>query len=51
MSHLAVIDMQRVFGDPGSPWQADDAGHRKALDIMALYGPLITVVTVGELFG
>jgi nicotinamidase-related amidase len=30
---------------------ADDASHARALDVMALYGPLIRIITVDQLIG
>ena len=45
MSHppgcLAVIDMQRVFGEPGSPWLAPRFGEivKPVRDLVAAFGP------------
>jgi len=56
----AVIDMRRVFAEPGSPWATPRyaeaaAGERRllpaygeALHVRDLYRPLIRVTTVDE---
>ena len=38
---LAVIDMQRVFGEPGSPWLAPRFGEivKPVRDLVAVFGP------------
>jgi len=38
---LAVIDMQRVFGEPGSPWLAPRFGEivKPVRDLVAAFGP------------
>ena len=41
MGCLAVIDMQRVFGEPGSAWLAPRFGEivKPVRDLVAAFGP------------
>lgn len=49
---LAAADAGRFVTVPADACAgASDADHRRALDAMALYGPLITISTVDEVLG
>ena len=45
--HLVVVDMQRVVADACAG--VDEASHRKTLDVLALYTPLMEIVTSADL--
>ena len=45
--HLVVVDMQPVVADACAG--VDEASHRKTLDVLALYTPLIEIVTSVDL--